>query len=451
MDEIMKKRIHYAVSFITGTCYRYVSFVERSTAGKSKKGKEDILYWRDVLFTKFITYLLPTCLIALIPGVFMALELNLIFIAYADLITVFTVAAVALNSRLSLAFRKAFIIGLMYLFSIVLFAALSQLGPGISYLLTLSVLMTTFFSKYWGYVSVIFNFTVCVCCSLIIHFKIFDLPLTRDYSLGTWIAVSSNLVFLSLVIVALVSETIQGLERVILKEGRAKKDLKKEVSKGIISNMMLKESESHFKSLFFQNPSPVWVLENDSLRFLQVNEAACLQYGYTNEEFLSMTLMDIRIGESLDGVMKKFQNNRYNDIPGTMIAKHIRKNKKPFYVEVVFNSILFEGKIATISILTDITEQVNYIQAIEKQNERFREIGWIQSHKVRGPLSSILGLAKLLETGDSTNAEIEEMIRGIQTASLQLDDVIREIVDKTCVGDVQIIPNSQYKELAKLK
>lgn len=76
---------------------------------------------------------------------------------------------------------------------------------------------------------------------------------------------------------------------------------------------------------------------------------------------------------------------------------------------------------------TDITEKRNAQKLIEQQNEQLKEIAWIQSHKVRGPLASILGLAKLLEFDTNKNVENKEAVKGIIEAGKELDTIIKEI------------------------
>lgn len=342
----------------------YIFYVEKATTGQSTNKGEDISYWREVLYTKFITYLLPTCLIALIPGVYMAFKSNLFFVAYSDLFAVVSIATISLNKKLSIGFRKAFVMGIFYFLSIALLVDLSLLGPGIVYLLALSILITIFYSSYWGYMSVVANFLICICCALIIHFKLFNSPLVRDYELGAWIAVSSNLIFLSFVIVVLISNTIKSLEKVIRKEVLVKNDLEKEVERGIKSNLLLKESESHFKSLFFQNPSPMYVLDSESLNFLLVNDAACLQYGYSSEEFLLMNLIDIKSGADIKVVNADLQKNKILGVPVIIYSKHYKKNKEIFNAEIVFSSFLFNGIDATIAISKDITESKQAEEAL---------------------------------------------------------------------------------------
>src|ERR1017187_9628823 len=61
----------------------------------------------------------------------------------------------------------------------------------------------------------------------------------------------------------------------------------------------IEESESRYRLLFEANPQPMWVFARDTLSFLAVNHAAITRYGYTREEFLGMTLRDIRPPEDV--------------------------------------------------------------------------------------------------------------------------------------------------------
>ena len=83
----------------------------------------------------------------------------------------------------------------------------------------------------------------------------------------------------------------------------------------------------------------------------------------------------------------------------------------------------------------DITDEVNNMIQLKVQNEQLRQIAWIQSHKVRGPLATILGLAQLFKNKEF-NVETEEIIDGILESSEKLDIVIREIVGKTATTDI---------------
>jgi PAS domain S-box-containing protein len=96
------------------------------------------------------------------------------------------------------------------------------------------------------------------------------------------------------------------------------------------------------------------------------------------------------------------------------------------YEELSFNPIrdLHEDVIGVNCFLRDITEPQEYLQKIEKQNERLRKIAWIQSHLVRAPVASILGLAQLCNLEDPRNAEIIPMLK---KSAEDLDKVIQDI------------------------
>lgn len=304
---------------------KYVCYVDVATAGNNINRKEDITYWRERLFTKFITYLLPTCFIALVPGVIMAFKNGYLFIAISDITVVTAIGFVSLNAKMNLYFRKVFVVVILYFLSIILIINLSLLGPGIIYLLAISIVVTVIFPRYWGYWTVIVNLLICVGCAFVIELKLFHSPLIADYELGVWIAVSSNLVFLSLVMVMLISSTIGGLEKTVRNELLSKNELKKEVVKRRESNELLIQSEDQYKSLFFFCPSPIWVLDKNSLQFLQVNEAAISNYGYTREEFLAMNIKDIKTDAA--NLERNLDKNQITGLPLNIVAQHRRKNK----------------------------------------------------------------------------------------------------------------------------
>jgi len=223
-----------------------------------------------------------------------------------------------------------------------------------------------------------------------------------------------------------------------------KKELEKESAEKIVTNEKLHESEEHYKSLFNLNPSPMWVLDSESFRFLQVNEAAIKNYGYTNEEFLSMTVEDIKMEDDMEEFENDLKKNVQQGNPLSIFTRHRRKNKEEFYVEVIFNRIPFKGKTGILTIAEDITIQVDYIKAIEIQNDKLREIAWIQSHKVRSPLSTILGLVDLLNY-ELPEDELKETLHGILVSAQKLDNVIRETNENTSAYDL----SSKYSEYVK--
>ncbi len=103
------------------------------------------------------------------------------------------------------------------------------------------------------------------------------------------------------------------------------------------------------------------------------------------------------------------------------------------YTSVSFNPVFDKGRnvIGVSCFARDITEQRKHLYKIEEQNLALREIAFIESHRIRGPVATIMGLAQFFNNDDVTDEVNKEIIDGIITASQQLDLVIREVVKKS--------------------
>ncbi len=109
------------------------------------------------------------------------------------------------------------------------------------------------------------------------------------------------------------------------------------------------------------------------------------------------------------------------------------RNDKTTYEEVSFNPIRDKDKKVTgISCFSrDITEQYVHLNMIEKQNDQLKKIAWVQSHEVRSPVASILGLVQLFNENDNSDPQNTEIIQLIKEAAEKLDLVTRKITDYT--------------------
>ncbi len=83
--------------------------------------------------------------------------------------------------------------------------------------------------------------------------------------------------------------------------------------------------------------------------------------------------------------------------------------------------------------LRDITEEKNQLVKIQAQNNALKEISWVQSHKMRAPVASILALAEVFNVDNLNDPLNKEVINNIRIATNNLDNIIKEIVKKTSV------------------
>lgn len=136
----------------------------------------------------------------------------------------------------------------------------------------------------------------------------------------------------------------------------------------------LKESLGDFSMLFHSNPTPMWIYELPTLRIMKVNDAALKHYGYSEEEFLSMTIRDIRPRFDL----AKFNNYLYQKaIPESSLHgfnnagvwKHLNKKGEVVYAEVTGHEIKYDGHSCRIIIATDVTEKVLQQEALKRREQ----------------------------------------------------------------------------------
>lgn len=194
----------------------------------------------------------------------------------------------------------------------------------------------------------------------------------------------------------------------------------------------LEESELRYKELFHLSPLPMWVFDTVSLGFLDVNEAAIHSYGYSRKEFLSMTIEDIR-PESEKGKLYEAlkEGKSISGLRNSGTFLHTKKGGEVITAEISSNLINFDGRPAKLVLANDVTLKKAYIETIEYQNKRLKDIAWVQSHVVRAPLARLMGLVNLLgiEMKDIP-ADKKELLDHILFSADELDEVIKDINGK---------------------
>ena len=211
-----------------------------------------------------------------------------------------------------------------------------------------------------------------------------------------------------------------------------------EIELSELNNQLIKKSaeisasEKRYSELFHLSPLPMWVYDINSLQFLEVNKAAINHYGYTEEEFLRMTIKDIRPKEDipyLESQLKETRKTSTEYFSGTY--RHLKKNGQIIIVEVQSNYISYSGKNARVILITDITERLEYISTIENKNQELQQIAWLQSHVIRAPVAKIMGIIHILDRVDLTAEDKQILQHDLKLSAEELDKVIHDIAQKT--------------------
>jgi hypothetical protein len=184
----------------------------------------------------------------------------------------------------------------------------------------------------------------------------------------------------------------------------------------------LAASERRYRLLFDSNPAPMWVFDDETLNFLGVNEAAVAHYGYSRDEFLSMSILDIRPPEDVPG----FLETRRNAKPGRRSwgpHKHVRKDGTLIDVEVVTDSIRFSDRPARLVLVHDVTARRS-LEAQLRQVQRMESVGMLAggvAHDFNNILTAMSAhtefLLEAIDPDDPRHEDAKQIRQGVARAT----------------------------------
>jgi len=134
-------------------------------------------------------------------------------------------------------------------------------------------------------------------------------------------------------------------------------------------------NEQRYRMLFDNSPAPMWVYDQETLAFLAVNRAAVEQYGYSQEEFLRMTIEDIRFPEDLARLRAHATRLRDESVVSDIGEwRHRKKDGGGMIVELRLQHFVFNGRKAHLIVATDVTQRKYATAAVAESEARYRTL-----------------------------------------------------------------------------
>ena len=199
----------------------------------------------------------------------------------------------------------------------------------------------------------------------------------------------------------------------------------------------LRASEERYRLLFKNNPHPMWVYDLETLEFIAVNQAAIKHYGYTRDEFLNMTIADIRPPQELSRLLENIsQVDAGIDFAG--VWEHQKKDGTIIEVEITSYTMIFDSRNAELVLAHDVTDRLQAEAELYKAKEAAEAANLAKSqflanmsHELRTPLNAIIGYSEILqeEAFDLGAADFVSDLERIHKAGQLLLTLINDILD----------------------
>jgi PAS domain S-box-containing protein len=250
------------------------------------------------------------------------------------------------------------------------------------------------------------------------------------------------------------------------------------------AEVALRDSEERYRLLFESNPQPMWVYDLETLAFLAVNKAAVRHYGYSREQFLGMTIGDIRPPEDLPALHDAVANSADGlDVAG--VWKHLKKDGSIIDVEINSHSVVFAGRRAELILANDVTERNRLEAALLSSEEQLRQsqkleaIGQLAggvAHDFNNLLTAINGYSALAlrRVGDDhpVSAYLEEIKKAgdraanltrqllafgrkqlLQPLAINLNDIVGDMIKllKRLIGEDVVLVTKPGVDLKQIK
>ncbi|MFI5089642.1 MAG: PAS domain S-box protein [Terriglobales bacterium] len=132
----------------------------------------------------------------------------------------------------------------------------------------------------------------------------------------------------------------------------------------------VQEAEALYRGLFNRMADAVFVIDAETLRFLDCNDAACQAYGYSREELLSMTPIPLHPPEERELALRRLQEKKW----GHRAYTHVTKDGRRLAVEARTTNVPYQGRDAHLSIVHDVTERKQAADTLQVQSAYLEQL-----------------------------------------------------------------------------
>lgn len=304
-----------------------------------------------------------------------------------------------------------------------------------------------------------------------INFVLLDLTLPDSFGIDSFTSISTLIKRIPVIILTGLADSDVAFEA--LKQNAQDYLVKGEIN----TNLLIKSieysierkkaeesiiaSEEKYRQMFYKNPFPMWINDENSLQILEVNDAAIQKYGYERNEFLALHLNDIQLSPATC----PYPSHTANAVaPQQNLCKHRKKSGETIIVEFSYYPIDYFGKTAMQAQVNDITENVRLEHELSFQKQQLveailntqeterKKIGCELHDNISQILTAVkLNLGLALEYKDN-NAIIKNCEKNIETVMEVIRKLSKQLILPGNLKELGLVQSIQdmMKEVLRL-
>lgn len=203
----------------------YKQIIRKNCIDTRAGNTDRVEYWQDNLFSGAMEFSIPLSMIAVVPGVIFSLSSHMPVLAILDIVAFLWLLVVGFARIPAVNIRKILFVFCLYFVAAYLLLYIGINGPGLLFLFAAAVfgllIMPVSYAWWWSWI----NLAACISFAIVLQFDLAPVEIVNAIPVNQWIAVSSNLVFLTFTFSLLLPRLIKGLSGSIEKQRQMQMDL----------------------------------------------------------------------------------------------------------------------------------------------------------------------------------------------------------------------------------
>lgn len=247
--------------------------------------------------------------------------------------------------------------------------------------------------------------------------------------------------------------TPSGKKKVVEEFGYCEKDMAgrvvrlfgtaQDITDRVAAENEIRDSRERYKKVFDYDPLPKWIYDLETYTFLDVNQKALETYGYSKDEFLSMTIMDIRPKEDVPQMERLHHDVSHMDKSHFGVYTHLKKNGDRIRMDVTGHSLEYMGRDCMLVVCVDVTqnehlneELLKRAKELEISNADLERFAYVASHDLQEPLRMIASFLALLDKKyhDKLDDKARQYIHFAVDGAKRMRQIILDLLEFSRLG-----------------